>query len=127
MTLYRLNELAGKYDRDNLTTYEIEKCKKETLVFDGDNCVGSEIDFLIKFKIELRKFVNNRNVEYNLQLHAHDGSGFDTWTKLNNLPCDKHIGYNIKIVKGRFSVKTCNGCNQSNKNKFLSIYFLEVE
>ena len=34
-------------------------------------------------------------LEYNLQLHAHNGSGFDTWIVLNNLPCDKRI-VNIK-------------------------------
>ena len=29
-------------------------------------------------------------------MHAHNGSGCDTWIILNNLPCDKHIVDNIK-------------------------------
>ena len=43
-TFYRLNKLAGRYNRD-LTPYEVEKSKKDTLVFDGDNCVSNALDF----------------------------------------------------------------------------------
>ena len=32
-------------------------------------------------------------------MHAQNGSGFDTWKNLNNLPCDKHIVDIIKNVK----------------------------
>ena len=28
MTFYGLGKLAGKYDLDNLTPYEVDKCKK---------------------------------------------------------------------------------------------------
>ena len=66
MTIYRLSKLAWRYNRD-LTPYEFEKCKKEIFVFDGDNCVGNAIGFLLKFKGEERK-VNNKIVEFNLQL-----------------------------------------------------------
>ena len=34
---YRLSKLAGRYNRD-LTHDEREKCKKDTIAFDGDNC-----------------------------------------------------------------------------------------
>ena len=78
MTFYRISILAGRYNRD-LTREEIEKCRKDTLVFDGDNCVGTALDFLLKFKGEPRKFINKKIIEDNLQLHAHNGSGFDTW------------------------------------------------
>ena len=44
LSFYRLSKLAGRYNRD-LTAYEIEKSKKDTLVFDGDNCVGNVLDF----------------------------------------------------------------------------------
>ena len=81
---YRLSKLAGKYNRD-LTPYELEKCKKDTIAFDGDNCVTNALDFCLKLKGEKRK-IKNEIVEYNLQLHAHNGSGFDTWIILNNLP-----------------------------------------
>ena len=78
MTFYRLSKLAGRYNLD-LTRKEIEKCRKDTLVFDGDNCVGTALDFFLKFKGEPCKFFNNKTVGDNLQLHAHNGSGFDTW------------------------------------------------
>ena len=78
---------------------KLKNVKKDTLVFDGDNCVGKALDFLLKFKGEERK-VKNKIVEYNLQLHAHNRSGFDTWIIINNLPCDKHIVDIIKNGKG---------------------------
>ena len=74
----------------------------------GDNCIGDAIDFLIKFKGEERK-VNNKTVEYNLQLQGHNASGFDTWIVLKNFPCDKNIFDFIKNRKGIISLKTLNG------------------
>ena len=68
-------------------------------------------------KGEERK-VKNKIVEYNLQLHAHNGSGFDTGIKLNNLPCDKHIvGDVIKNGKGIFSLKVFKGYIQYNNKQ----------
>ena len=55
--------------------------------------------FLYKIESEERK-VKNRIIEYILQLHAHNGCGFDTWIVLNKLPCDKHIVKVIKTGKG---------------------------
>ena len=46
---YRLSKLAGKYYRD-LTPYQLEKCKKDTLAFYGDNCVTNALDFCFKLK-----------------------------------------------------------------------------
>ena len=97
MTFHRLSKLSGKHDRD-LTPYEIEKYKKDTLVLDGDKCISNAFDFLSKFRGEERK-AKNKLVEYNLQLHAHSGSGFDTWVIINNLPCDKHIVDIINMEK----------------------------
>ena len=85
---YRLSKLAGRYNRD-LTPEELEKCEKDTIAFDGDNCVATVFDFCLKSKGDARKV--KKIVEYNLQIHAHNGSSFDTWIKLNNLPCDNHI------------------------------------
>ena len=74
MTFSRLSKLAGRYNR-NLTPHEIEKCKNDTFVFDGDNCVANEIDFLLIFKGEERK-VTIKIVENNIHFHAHNGSLF---------------------------------------------------
>ena len=103
---YRLSKLAGKYDRD-LTPDELEKYK-DTVAFDGDNCVSKALDFCLKLKGEERK-VKNKIVDYNLQLHAHNGSGFDTWIMLNNLDCDKRIVNIIKNGKGIIEMKVFNG------------------
>ena len=35
---YQLGKLSGRYDRD-LTRNELEKCRKDTIEFDGDNCM----------------------------------------------------------------------------------------
>ena len=51
--------------------------------------------------------------EYNLQLYAYNGSGFDTWIVLNNLPCDKGNVNIIKNGKGIIELKVFNGYIQS--------------
>ena len=48
---YRLSKLSGGYNRD-LTLDEIDKCKKDTFAFDGDNCVEKALDFCLKLKEE---------------------------------------------------------------------------
>ena len=81
-----------------MTPNEFQKCKNDTLVFVGDDCISKTLDFCLKFKAEEEKN-KKKLVEYNLQLHAQNGSGFDSWIKLNNLPCDKHIYDIIKNGK----------------------------
>ena len=76
LLFYRLSILAGRYNRD-LTPSELDKCKNDTIKFDGNNCIETALDFCLKLKAEERK-VKYKIVEYNLQLHAHNGSGFDT-------------------------------------------------
>ena len=68
----------------------------------------------MKFKGKERKF-NEKIVENNLQLHAHNGSVFDTWILLNNLPCDKHIVDIIKHGKGIVSLRVFKGYIQYKK------------
>ena len=100
MTFYRLSKIAGRYQRDP-TFEELQKSIKDTIAFSGDDCINNALDYLLKSKGEERK-INNKIVDYNLQLHAHNGSGFDTWIILNNLPCDKHIVDIIKNGKKRY-------------------------
>ena len=121
MTFYRLGKIAGRYERDH-TQEELEKSIIDTLSFESDNCVGNALNFLLKFKAEERK-VKNKIVEYNWQLHAHNGSGFDLWIILNNLPCDKHIVDIIKNGKGNISLRVFKGYIQNNK-KQITQYFL---
>ena len=109
---YRLSKLAGRYNRD-LTSDEIDKCKKDNFPFDGDNCVEKALDFRLKVKGEEYKDKKGKVLEYNLQLHAHNGSGFDTWIVLNNLSCDKRIVNIIKNGKGVIELNVFNGYIQS--------------
>ena len=83
---------------------------------DGDKCISNALDFLSKLEGEERKFVK-RIGEYNLQLHAPNGSGFDTWRILKYLPCDKHIVDVIKNGKGISELKVFNGYIQHNKRQ----------
>ena len=111
-SFYRLSKLAGRYNRD-LTPNEIEKCRKDTIAFDGDNCVAKALDFCLKLKGDEYKDKKGKILEYNLQLHAHNGSGFDTWIVLNKLSCDKRIANIIKNGKGIIDLKVFNGFIQS--------------
>ena len=68
-------------------------------------------------KGEERK-VKNKIVEYNLRLQAHNGSGFDTWIVLKNLPCDKHfVGDIIRNGKGVIELRVFNGYIQHNNKQ----------
>ena len=80
----------------------------------GDNCVEKALDFSSKLKGEERK-ITNKIAEYNLQLHALNGSGFDTWIILNNLLCDKHVVDIIKKGKGIIELKVFNGFIKKKK------------
>ena len=111
-----MSKLAGRYNRD-LTAYEYDKCKNDTLVNVVDDCINKALDFSVKIKGEERKFIDNKNVEYNLQLPAHNGSGFDTWIILNNLPCDRHIVDIIKNGKYKISSRVFNGYIYSCKKQ----------
>ena len=55
---YRLSKLAGRYNRD-LTHDERQNCKKDTIAFDGDDCVEKALDFCLKLKGEERKVKKN--------------------------------------------------------------------
>ena len=83
----------------DLSQYELEKRKIDTLVFVADDCITKALDFCLKLKKGERRISVNNKIVDNLQLQAHNGSGFDTWIKLNKLPCDNYIVDVIKKVK----------------------------
>ena len=121
MTFFRLSKIAGRYERDPAKE-ELDKSIKDTIAFAGDNCINNALDYCLKLKGEEHK-IRNKIVEYNLQLHAHNGSGFDSWIILKNLPGDKHIVDIIKNVKGIIFLKIFNGYIQKI-NKQLPQYLL---
>ena len=71
----------------------------------------------MKLKGAERKANKNKILEYDLQLHAHSGSGFDTWIVSNNLPCDKRIVNFIKNRKGIIELKIFNGYIGKNEKQ----------
>ena len=83
------------------------------------------MDFCLRLKDEERK-VKNKVVEYNLQLHAHNCRGFDTWIVLNFLPCDKHVIDIIKNGKKIIELKMFNEYIDKIKKKSLKIFILDV-
>ena len=91
--------------------------KKDTIAFDGDKCVETALDFCLKLKGEKCKENKNKILEYNLQLLAHNASGFDTRIVLNNLSCDKRIENIIKNGKGIIELKIFNGSIEKNKKQ----------
>ena len=122
---YRLSKLAGRYYRE-LTHDDMEKCKKDAIAFDGDDCVEKALDFCLKLKGDERKYSKNKLLENNLQLQAHNGSGFDTWLVLNNLPCDKRIVIIIKNGKANIELKVLIGYTEKKtKIKFFNIFILD--
>ena len=113
LLFHRLNNIAGRYNC-HLTPYELKKCKNDTFLFDGGDCTIKALDFLLKCGREERK-VKSGIVEYNLQLPAHNGSGFDTWIISKKLPCDKNFVDLIENGKGIISLRVFFGYIQNNK------------
>ena len=121
MTFYRLSKIAGRYDRDP-TPEELQKSIKDTIAFAGDNCINNALDYSLKLKGDEVK-LKNEIVGYNLQMHAHIGSSFDTSIILKNLRCDKHIVDITKNGKGVISMKVFNGLIYKN-NKQIPQYLI---
>ena len=82
--MYKLSKVSGKYHRD-ISEQEYQKCPNDCVVFKGTGCINEMLDFVLSFKGEPKK-VNNRIVEYNLYLIAHNGSNFDIYVVINSLP-----------------------------------------
>ena len=55
----------------------MKSVKKDTIVFDGNDCFEKMVVWLSSLKGEPSKV--KQTVEYSLQLTAHNRSGFDTW------------------------------------------------
>ena len=66
------------------------------------------LDHVLSFKGEPKK-VKNKIVEYNLYLIAQNGSGFDSYVVLNNLPQWRSVVKLIKNGTGIISLKIFNG------------------
>ena len=72
------------------------------------------LDHVLSFEGEPKK-VKNKIVEYNLCLIGHNGSGFDSYVVLNNLPHWRSVVKQIKNGAGNISLKIFNGYVDQNK------------
>ena len=111
--IYKLSKISGKYNRD-ISEQEYQKCLNDCVVFKGTDCINEMLDHVLSFKGEPKK-IKNKIVEYNLYLIAHNGSGFDSYVELNNLPQWRNV---VKLIKnGRciVSSKIFNGYVDENK------------
>ena len=112
--IYKLSKISGKYHRD-ISEQEYQKCLNDCVVFKGTGCINEMLDHVLSFKGEPKK-VKNKIVEYNLYLIAHNGSGFDSYIVLNNLPQWLSVVKLIKNGAGIVSLKIFNGYVDQNKN-----------
>ena len=82
--IYKLSKTSGKHNRD-ISEQEYQKCLNDFVVFKGTDCNNEMLDHVLSFKGEPKK-VKYKIVENKLYLIAHNGSGFDSYVVLNNLP-----------------------------------------
>ena len=111
--IYKLIKISGKYHRD-ISEKEYQKCLNDCVVFKGTDCINEMLEHVLSFKGETKKIKNNI-VEYNLYLIAHNGSGFDSYVVLNNLPQWRSVVKLIKNGAGIVSLKIFNGYVDQNK------------
>ena len=101
--MYKLSKISGKYHRD-ISEQEYRKCQNDCVVFKGTDCIIEMLDHVLSFKREPKK-VKNKIVEYNLYLIAHNGSGFDSYVVLNNLPNGELLLNLLKTELALFHLK----------------------
>ena len=80
------------------------------------------LDHVLLFKGEAKN-INNKIVEYNLYLIAHNGSGFASYVVLNNLPQWRSVVKLIKNGAGIISLKVFNGYVDENINFLQYVHF----
>ena len=74
------------------------------------------LDHVLAFKGETKK-VRNKSVEKNLSLIAHNGSGFDSYVVINNLPQWRSVAKLIQNGAGIISLEIFNGyVDEKKKN-----------
>ena len=124
---YKLSNISGKYHRD-ISEQEYQKCLNDCVVFKGTNFVNEMLDLVLSF-IGGPKKIKNKIVEYNLYLIPHNGSGFDGYVVLNNLPQWRSVVKPIKNGRGIVSLKIFNGYVDPGKKipQYVHMFILDVE
>ena len=119
--IYKQSKFSRKQKQDQSEKH-YQNCLNDCFVFRGSECIDEMLDHFLSFKREAEK-VKNKVVEYNLYLIAHNGSGFDSYVALKNLPQWRKVVTLTKNGAGSVSLKELNGYVNENKkilNKFIS-------
>ena len=106
-SIYRLNKISGKYFRD-ITNRELEKCKKDCIVFKGTDSINEKLVYVLQLKGD-PKTVKNKIIKFNLYMLAHNGSGFDSSGVLKILSQCRTVVSLIKNGPGIVSLKIFDG------------------
>ena len=110
---------VSKYSRD-LAKEEIEKSLNDVKIIEGEDCITKMFKKLQDLKGEPKKIEKNGKeitVEYEMKMIAHNGSGFDNWIILDNLPEWCRITSMIKTGKGIINMNIYNGMCNVKTNK----------
>ena len=130
------NVISDKHVKSFVMFYNPEKVQSPLtyiIVYDFETfykgravpyCSSEMSDHVLSFKGEAEK-VRKKRVEYNLFMVAHDGSGFDSYVVLNNLPQWPSVVKTINNGVGITSLKIFNGYVDENE-KFPNMYILDV-
>ena len=102
--MYRLGKIANKYNRE-LTNGDYQKCKKDTIVFEGTECISKMSEWLVTPKGEPKK-VEIKIVDCELQLIAENGSASVTYVVSNSSSNWDSLINILKNGKGIVSSKT---------------------
>ena len=121
--IYKLSKSSGTYHRD-ISEQGYQKGLTDCVVFKGIDCINELLDHVLSFRVESKKI--KKIVEYNLYLIAHNGTGFDSYVLLNNLPQRRSVVESIKNGAGFISLKRFNGYVDQNKKKHLNMFILGV-
>ena len=119
--IYRLSKCSSKNYQD-IPNRETEQCKKDCIVFNGTDSINEMLDHVLEFKGEAKR-VNIRIVKYTLYFIAHNGSGFDRYAVMNNLPQCRAVVSLIKNGSGIVSLKIFNGYVDENKKIPQHVHF----
>ena len=79
------------------------------------------LEYLLTWEGEPRNF-GEKIVEYRLQMHAHEGAGFDTWNILSSLTCERNLTKIFKSCTGIIFLKQFNGYAFNYKKNSISQY-----
>ena len=103
--IYKVSKNPGKNHRD-ISEQDYQKCLNGCVVLKGTDCNNEMLDHVLSFKGEPKKV--KKIVEYNLYVIAHNGSRFDSYVVLTNLPHWRSVAKLIKDGAGFISPKIFN-------------------